>query len=107
MYGSAAHAVIATLLPGRNTILATVVNAKGPYHFNARLSNAPGDFYRAFLATKQWDRAAEAHKQALARDPSDGDRRMYEFAGGAYAGAGRWKEAVAAFEKVVRAGSSE
>ena len=96
-----AHAVIVTLQPGRNTILAKVVNDVSDYLVYLRFSDAPGDFYRAYLAAKQWDLAAEAYKQALARDPSDGDRRMYEFASEAYGGGGRWKEAVAAFERLV------
>ncbi len=52
----AAHALIATLQPGRNTIQARVINDKGPYHFDVRFSEAPVDYYRAFVATKQWDR---------------------------------------------------
>ncbi|HZW30371.1 MAG TPA: tetratricopeptide repeat protein, partial [Isosphaeraceae bacterium] len=66
---------LGTLRPGLNTILAKVVNQKGPHTLHLRISDAPAHLARAHVNDKvrRWDDAAKDYQRALARDPSSRD----------------------------------
>ena len=94
---------LVTLRPGRNTILAKVVNQKGPHNLHLRISDAPADLARAHVNenVRRWDDAAKDYQRALARDPSSRDADLHTHGGTALAKLGRWKEAALAFERAV------
>jgi len=96
-------AVGATLQPGRNTILAKVVNQGGGHGLFLKISTAPGDFLRVAVARKKWDDAARDYAAALASEPTMRNGRYFAAGGAAFAELGRWKEAGAAFERALEA----
>jgi eukaryotic-like serine/threonine-protein kinase len=87
---------------GRNTILAKVVNGKGPHSLNLMISLAPADLLRAHVRlVKRWRDAVDDYQRALARDPSSLDVDLYHDGGTALGETGRWSEAAAAWRRVV------
>jgi serine/threonine protein kinase/tetratricopeptide (TPR) repeat protein len=92
---------ITRLRRGRNTILAKVVNGKGPHSLNLRISDAPADLARGHEWLKRWDDVIEDYQRALARDPSSRDPVLFFRGGTALAEKGDLKRAASAFQKAV------
>ena len=97
--GADYHAVPVTLKPGRNTILAKVVNRTGPYNFQLRITEDRADFVRAFTHSRRFPEATDSYAGVMSREPDNGDVRVHLAGGNAFAELGRWKEAVPAFRR--------
>ncbi len=95
------YAIEASLQPGRNTILAKVVNEGGLHRFFLRISDAPADFLRAHVGRKEWQSAIRDYSSELLRDPSLRDPSVFSQGGVAFAELGQWKEATIAFKRCV------
>ena len=71
------HAVAVTLQPGRNTILAKVINAKLGSYLQLLISDELADFVRAYAGQKKWHEATAAYQKALAADPEMNDVKVH------------------------------
>src|SRR5262249_47272582 len=94
------YALGVTLQPGRNTLLAKVVNTIRGHGFELRISDRPQDLARMDHDQHRWEKAAAASALAFAREPSNPQPAFHEAWGHALVELGRWKEAVGVFERV-------
>jgi serine/threonine protein kinase/WD40 repeat protein/tetratricopeptide (TPR) repeat protein len=94
------RAVLITLEPGRNTILARVGNQGGPHSLSLRFGARPADAARAFADAKKWNEAAEEFTKALTIEPDCSDQIVLQSLSETLIQLKRWKEAAPVFEKI-------
>ena len=93
-------AVLMTLQPGRNTILAKVTNDRGPHSLNLRFGTGPAEAARAFAAAKKWNEAADEFAKAFTLDPTCQDSAVLGPFRESLIQLGRWKDARPVLEKM-------
>jgi tetratricopeptide (TPR) repeat protein len=94
------HALLVTLQPGRNTIVARIRDHLAGHSITLRFGELPLDRARAYAAAKKWKEAAEAFSRAAGNDLDRADSSILATWGQVLAEGGRWKEAIAVFEKI-------
>ncbi|MGO9468956.1 MAG: protein kinase domain-containing protein [Isosphaeraceae bacterium] len=96
-----ANPIEVTLQPGRNTILARVVNTLREHGLYLRISDKPVDFLYAHFARQSWEEATKDYARALAEEPSNVDTGFHHRGAGSLARTRRWKEAIPAYKRSI------
>jgi formylglycine-generating enzyme required for sulfatase activity/tetratricopeptide (TPR) repeat protein len=99
-------ALVVTLQPGWNTLLAKVVNVTGAHALSLRLSDAPADRIRALADHGRWEEAEVILRDFQAAHPNEEPARLlagqfFVRRGGWRADKQQWPEAAADFAKAV------
>jgi tetratricopeptide (TPR) repeat protein len=98
-----ANPVEVTLRPGRNTIVARIVNTIREHGLALRISDAPEDFLFAHSARGLWEDASRDYARALAEDPDNPSALFHRRGAMSLAQTKRWKDAVPAYKRSIEA----
>jgi tetratricopeptide (TPR) repeat protein len=92
-----------TLRPGRNTIVARIVNTYREHGLHLRISDAPQDFLFAHHTRGLWEDATRDYSRALAEDPGNLSSVFHRRGAMSLAHTRRWKDAVRAYKRSIEA----
>jgi serine/threonine protein kinase/WD40 repeat protein/Flp pilus assembly protein TadD len=88
-----------TLRPGRNTVLAKVVNGPGAFSLHLRISDARADHVLAFSHARKFAQATEYYTSLLTQEAESENPLLHMAGGRALAEEDRFKDAAAAYQK--------
>jgi serine/threonine protein kinase/tetratricopeptide (TPR) repeat protein len=98
-----ANPIEVTLRPGRNIIVARIVNTIREHALHLRISDAPQDFLYAHCARGLWEDATRDYARAMTEEPGNQSALFHHRGAMSLAQTRRWKDAVPAYRRSIAA----